>query len=139
MLPDDAVSLAQLVQSAGGAPITDTSVDSLVATWKETQDVSLYRPVAVRFVYEIAELRDDSLILNPDIYGRSTVSAGAAGLRVLARNGIDTSRVDRTALQMLVRRARAKRAGIPVSLLLLNNEPASPVPPNQAWKWRPWK
>jgi hypothetical protein len=109
MRPNDAVELAKLLQSTSGAWISAASVDSLVASWDETRVVDLPIGVAVRVVYELAEVRSDSLLLHPDVY-RLGQGVEAAALRVLAEAGHDTSRVDRAALRTLVRRARTSHA-----------------------------
>lgn len=118
MRTDDAVTLAKLVQSISGATITDASVDSLMASWSETRIIYLPVEVTVRVVYELAEVRGDSLFLHPDIYGLRRGDAEAAALRVLAATAHDTSRVDRAALRLLLRRARSEHVRSPIARFL---------------------
>lgn len=115
MRPIDAIELAKLLQHTNGGLIRAASVDSLVASWDETRVVDLPVATAVRFVYELAEVRGDSLLLHPDVYRLGHGDAGAAALRVLAETGHDTSRVDRAALRRLVRRSRTSHAGAPIA------------------------
>jgi hypothetical protein len=123
MRGDDAVALAKLVQSTTGATIANASVDSLIASWSKTRTVDLPRPVAVRFVYELAEVRNDSLLLHPDIYRLRQGSAEAGALQALAQYTPDTNRVDRAALRQLVRRARSEHVSSPVARLFPNGSP----------------
>lgn len=121
MRTTDAVTLAKLAQSSSGATITDASVDSLVSSWSETRSIDLPVPVPVRVVYELAEVRGDSLVLHPDVYRLRQGDAEAEALRVLAQNAHDTSRVDRAALRPLLRRAQTDHASSPIARLLSKN------------------
>lgn len=118
MRPNDAVELAKLLENASGAWVSAGSVDSLVASWSETRVVDLPVPAAVRVVYELAEVRGDSLFLHPDVYGLRQGDAEAEALRVLADASHDTSRVDRAALRPLVLRAQTQHASGSIARLV---------------------
>jgi murein L,D-transpeptidase YcbB/YkuD len=111
----DAVGLARLVQTSTGARISDAAVDSLIARWSETRVVDLPAVVPANFVYHLAEVRNDSLLLHPDIYRRRTGTAQAEALRVLAAAAYDTTRVNGAILTQLLQKARTQHAGAPVA------------------------
>jgi L,D-transpeptidase ErfK/SrfK len=114
----DAVSLARLVQQATGARIGNAEVDSLIARWNDTRVVDLPAVVPASFVYRLAEVRNASLLLHPDIYRRRTGTAEAEALRVLGAAGYDTTRVNRAILRQLLQKARSEHAGAPVAKLI---------------------
>jgi murein L,D-transpeptidase YcbB/YkuD len=114
----DAVSLARLVQRATGARIGDAEVDSLIARWTDTRVVDLPAVVPASFVYHLAEVRNDSLLLHPDIYRRRTGTAEAEALRVLGAAGYDTTRVNGTILKQLLQTARTQHAGARVDRII---------------------
>jgi murein L,D-transpeptidase YcbB/YkuD len=130
MRPNDAVELARRLQSTSGAWIRAASVDSLVASWSETRVVDLPVAAAVRFVYELAEVRGDSLLLHPDVYRRGDAEAEA--LRALADASHDTTRVDRGALRLLVRRARTQHVSGSIARLVSNDSMRSTRLENRA-------
>lgn len=113
----DAVSLARLVQRATGAQIGDAAVDSLIARWSDTRVVDLPAVVPVSFVYRLAEVRNDSLLLHPDIYRQRQGTAEAEALRVLVAADYDSTRVNRAILTQLLQKARSQHAGVPVAKL----------------------
>jgi len=114
----DAVSLARLVQHATGARIADAEVDSLIARWNDTRVVDLPAVVRASFVYHLAEVRNDSLLLHPDVYRRRTGSAEAEALRVLAAAAFDTTRVNRAILKQLLQKTRSEHAGARVDRII---------------------
>jgi L,D-transpeptidase ErfK/SrfK len=122
----DAVSLARLVQHVTGARIGDAEVDSLIARWTDTRVVDLPAVVPASFVYHLAEVRNDSLLLHPDIYRRRTGTAEAEALRVLGAAGYDTTRVNRAILTQLLQKARSEHAGAPVAKLVGPGPAANP-------------
>ena len=129
MRTQDAVSLARLVQSATGARISDAEVDSLIARWNETRVVDLPAVVSARLIYQLAEVRNDSLLLHPDIYRRREGNAQAEALRVLAEAAYDTTRVDAATLEKLVQKARSEHAGAPVDQVVR----PEPLPVRKRW------
>jgi len=114
----DAVSLARLVQHATGARIGDAEVDSLIARWTDSRVVDLPAVVPVSFVYQLAEVRNDSLLLHPDIYRRRRGSAEAEALGVLGAFGYDTTRVNDAILKQLLQAARTQHAGARVDRII---------------------
>ena len=118
MLPDDAVELARIVLRETRAPVAENAVDDLVASWDETRTIRLPEALAVSITYDLLELRGDSILVHPDIYGiRSRPNAGTV-LDLLARSGIDTASIDRVKLNQLLRRGRSASAGEQVSNIL---------------------
>lgn len=114
----DAIALARLVQLETGARISTEAVDSLVTGSRATREIVLPRPVPIRLVYELAELRGDSVLVHPDIYGRGTGTIRSRMLGALVRGGIDTSRLHRPVLDSVARQARASHVIVPLSALM---------------------
>jgi hypothetical protein len=119
MTPDDAVALARLIQLETSAPITETEVHGLVASWEETKAVPVRPGVPVVIGYDLVEVREDSLLVHPDIYGKGGASVKSA-MTALARAGADTSGVDRSVLTALVRAGRKAHSGRELSELMRN-------------------
>ena len=67
----DVMELAQLVLRADGAPVSDETVQRLVANPRQTREMRLSGRVRVRVEYRLAEVGADSVTLHPDVYARS--------------------------------------------------------------------
>lgn len=106
MLDESAIELARLVQEATGAPISDAAVDSLTTRTRRTRTVTLPAPVPVHIVYEVAEMRGDTLLLHRDVYQRGTPATLDRALTALRTAGVDSSRLDLALLDSLARAAR---------------------------------
>jgi murein L,D-transpeptidase YcbB/YkuD len=119
MRQEDAVQLATLVLDAAGAGLPRATVDSLLdgALVRTTRDVDLPAPIPLHIVYEVAEVRADSLHVYPDVYERAPRPARALALDALAAAGRDTLAVRREALDALVRRGRRQAAAAPLDSL----------------------
>lgn len=118
MLDESAIALARLVQDAVGAPISDAAVDSLTTRTRRTRTVTLPERVPIRIVYEVVELRGDTLLLHRDVYRRGTVVTREGALAVLATIGVDSSRLDLALLDSLVAMGRTGHVVAVVSHLL---------------------
>lgn len=116
MRNEDAIALARIVQQEAGAAIGDATVDSLTTVRRTTRVVELPRAVPLRIVYQLAELRGDTLVLHADVYRRG-ISSRAQAKAVLARAGVDTLGLDKPLLDSLVRQARAGHASAPLAML----------------------
>lgn len=106
MLDESAIALARIVQAATGAPISDAAVDSLTTRTRRTRTVTLPEPVRVSIVYEVAEMRGDTLLLHRDVYRRGTPVTRERALAALRTAGVDSSRLDLALLDSLVVAAR---------------------------------
>jgi L,D-transpeptidase-like protein len=124
LLNEDAIALARLVQAAAGAVISAATTDSLAAALYDTRELELPRPVPFQIVYELAEVRGDTLALYPDVYGMARGAARAQVLGALARAGHDTSLVDRAVLRRLLARAARRPQAVWVDSLI--SLPAGP-------------
>jgi hypothetical protein len=97
----DAVALALAIlgrdSTASSTEIARAPADTT------TRQISLRTPVALRLRYEVAEVRDDTLWLYPDNYGRERRPPSAAIMAALDKAGIDTLRVPMAALAPLLR------------------------------------
>jgi lipoprotein-anchoring transpeptidase ErfK/SrfK len=116
MRQEDAVQLATLVLDAAGAGVPRATVDSLLdgPLFRTTRDVELPAPIPLRIVYELAEVRGDSLRLYPDVYGRAPRPARGQALDALAAAGRDTLAVRREVLDAMVRQARRRAVAAPL-------------------------
>jgi murein L,D-transpeptidase YcbB/YkuD len=117
MRPEDAVSLAIWLEDEAGTGLDTRLLEHLLAEWDSTYEVQLRIPVPVDVVYELAEMRLDTLVLYPDIYRREANSESAV-LAVLSRAGIDTASVDRKLLRNMLRRSRSVPVRITAGELL---------------------
>jgi murein L,D-transpeptidase YcbB/YkuD len=119
MLDEDAIELAQLVQTVTGAAITAEGVDSLLDDRRETREVMVPQKVAVQIVYRLAEVRGDTVLVHPDIYRtRAWSSVRALTLDALYQAGIDTSAVDALELRTLLRTGRTREARVTIDSLV---------------------
>ena len=102
MRQEDAIALARIVMAAGGVASADSIVETALAG-RNTLEIALADSVVVETVYELAEVRGDSLFLYRDVYGRGPARRAAAA-RALLEAGRDTAAV---ALARLPRRLAA--------------------------------
>lgn len=125
MLDEDAVELARFVQNVSGAAITPEAVDSLLDERRETREVLIPQTVPVQIVYRLVEVRGDSLLVHPDIYRtRAWSSVRGLALEALWLEGLDTSAVNGTVLNALLRAGRTRHAQLSLDSLLARPEPA---------------
>jgi hypothetical protein len=126
MDPDDAIALARVLQRRTGAAISDATTDSLARRSRPTREVVLPASVPLRIRYEVAELRDDTLTVHPDVYNRLRGGTYDAVMTVLASAGIDTARVARDTLRGLLGRAARRVVRAPLTAIL--------DPPDLQWR-----
>lgn len=67
---EDAISLAALVLQHAGPELSPEELDRLVRNPRATQHLRLDRPVRLRILYELLEIRRPELDLYPDVYRR---------------------------------------------------------------------
>ena len=106
----DAVALAKLVQEYAGTNVPEGATDSLLRRWRPNRRIALLSPVPVRIVYNLVELRGDTLVVYPDVYrrGRDTIEADA--LALLATAGYDTVAVDRDLVRNVAEKGARSRS-----------------------------
>jgi murein L,D-transpeptidase YcbB/YkuD len=128
MRNEDAIELARLLQVEAGAEIAAAATDSLAGTLYDTRAVELPRPIPMQVVYELAEVRGDSLLLYPDVYRGRHGSPRAHVLAALAGAGFDTTKADRDALRSVLAKARRNRLTVALDQVLPRAADAVPPP-----------
>lgn len=113
----DAVTLARRVQELGGIVMGDSLARALTDTAAPTWTVELPMPIPVRIVYELAEVRGDSLLLYPDVYRRARGHVRPLAMQALARARVDTSAIVASRLARALSRARLVRVALPLDSL----------------------
>jgi murein L,D-transpeptidase YcbB/YkuD len=104
MRNEDAMELAQLVLQADGSGISPAAVQALVRNPRATRELALAGRVHVRIDYRLAEVGEDSVTLNPDVYGRAAGRYVARVQEELSESGADVGAV---LAQVELRRAPA--------------------------------
>ena len=114
----DAIALARMVHRAATPELPDAVLDSLIADTARTRTFAL--PLAVPLVirYELAEVRNGTMWVYPDVYQVASADPRAHALRALAAHGVAAADVDLRALDALLRRARSQPASTSVGSLL---------------------
>jgi hypothetical protein len=118
MKNDDAIQLAQLVQRFGAPAWIAEEVDDLSSDTITTRTVVLAEPVPIEIRYDLAELRAGRVFVYRDVYNLTTRSLRAELFDMLARRGLDTSRVDSLVLRKLIRRVAANGNSVSIDSLL---------------------
>jgi hypothetical protein len=105
----DAIALARRVHSRAGPPVLAALLDSLVADTSRTRTLYLTRTVPIDIAYVLAEVREDDLLLHPDVYrlaGSRVPSAEREAMLAIDAAGRATMLVLRDRLRALARAAR---------------------------------
>lgn len=118
MRDEDVRELAARVQEIGGAPMDEAALRAYGEPGAPTDTVELPMPVAMHIVYELAELRGDTLLLHPDVYARAKGGLRPQAMAALGRAGVDTMRVGRARLSRAIVRARRAHVAVPLDSLL---------------------
>jgi hypothetical protein len=116
----DAIELARAVQARASPAVTPKELDLLERSPSRTRTFTLDEPVPLTIVYDVAEVRDGTLLVHPDVYQRllrGAALAEAEGALDLA--GIPVSGVDADRLAELVRASRRGTVAVPIDALLL--------------------
>jgi hypothetical protein len=125
MLDEDAIELARLVLTVTGSAITPNVIDSLLDDRRETREVIVPLRVTVQIVYRLVEVRDDSIMVHPDIYRtRPWSSVRGLALEALAQEGLDTTAIDATALRALLRKGRTRAERVSIDILFSRPRPS---------------
>lgn len=117
MRNEDAIDLAQLVQTYGGLDVSQALIDTLTVSWRNTRSLNLTRFIPVTIVYRSAEVRDSSLTLFPDVYRRHRQGLYPVAMTALADSGIDTTGIDRALVRRLARSAARQTASMALQQL----------------------
>lgn len=113
----DAVTLARRVQELGGLAMGDSLARALTDSAAPTWTVELPAPLPVRVVYEVAEVRGDSLLLHPDVYRRARGRVRPLAMQALAAARVDTSAIVTSRLARALSRARTAHVALPLDSL----------------------
>jgi murein L,D-transpeptidase YcbB/YkuD len=114
----DAIAIAQEILERDSSDLPAMTMDSILASWDVGRAVRVKTPVRFEVVYQIAEVRDSTLWLYPDIYRRGREGHTVEALRLLGASAIDTLQVDRSALGRAATRARTRAVSIPLKGLV---------------------
>ena len=118
---EDALALARLVHAyAGPDDLAPEELAALEASPRRTRHIALPRPVPVRLVYRVAEVRDGHLELYGDPYRMTSVPLAEAVHTALSEAGLAPRNVDRAAIDELL--AEGVPARLPLSALVARPE-----------------
>lgn len=126
MRNEDAIALARRLQARAGAGPDDDELLYLLTDTTSTA-VDLPQPVPLEIAYRVAELRRDTLLLHPDVYGQLAGRLRDAAMRAMADGGRDTTHVRLQVLAAAVRRARTRHVSIPLDSLLAGRTPDTSI------------
>lgn len=112
-----AVALARLVYRYGVPDDTSGALDRLIADRGVTRVVMLQRPIPISLRYEVAEVRDDSLRVYPDIYRLMSGGTVDRVIATLVEAGVDTAELDRETVRSVIRRSAAGAQAVPIRAL----------------------
>jgi murein L,D-transpeptidase YcbB/YkuD len=116
----DVMELAQLVLRADGAPVSDETVQGLIANPRRTREMRLSGRVRVRIEYRLAEVGADSVTLHPDVYARAGGRYADRVRQELRTGGHDPAVVELAAI------TRAPTAAVQIARYVV--PPIMPVP-----------
>ena len=133
----DAIALARLVQRYATPEVSSEQIDGWLLDTTRTHRVTIDSMVPVTLTYEVAEVRGDSLLLHPDIYGLARGLTVPNALAALAAVGIDTASVDRPQLNAAATEARQHHVAIALIELLapVSHSVRSPAAAGSANGW----
>jgi hypothetical protein len=135
----DAIELARLIHRHASVGPGPEELRSLQQNPSRTRTFTLAEPVPLTIVYQVAEVRDASLVLHPDVYARlGTSGAFSQALDALGGAGFASERVDRKRLEELVRAGARATVSAPIDALLapIGRAPGS-APQAQPPSWGP--
>src|SRR5581483_2758944 len=88
------------------------------SSWTPTDTVVLMNPIALEIRYDLAEVRDDTLLLHPDVYHRGRTGELARALAALALAGIPPAQIDTPRVAPLARTSRRSHIAVPIASIL---------------------
>jgi L,D-transpeptidase-like protein len=117
---DDAIELAKLVHRFGTPSLSESQVDNLAQDLVHTRRVTIERPIPITVRYDRIEVRQNQVVVYPDIYHRGSPLTVEVVLAALERAGFRESRVDEDQVRALVRRSQQGRASMPIDSILIS-------------------
>lgn len=120
MANDDVVALAMLLHEHATPEIGRDEIERIAENRSKTKEIPFERPVPLRVIYELVEVRDAQVVVHPDVYGRGGNREQLAQRVVdaLAAHGVATESVDREQVAAVVAEARTKGGSWPVEQLV---------------------
>ncbi|HEX2252570.1 MAG TPA: L,D-transpeptidase [Thermoanaerobaculia bacterium] len=119
MANEDVIELAKLVHRYATPDVAPETLAALEADPKETKEFGLDRPVPLRIVYELVEVRGNQVVVHPDVYRRvSRDDLTEQVVLALAEHGESVLQVDRAHVAELVKDVHRDGGTLSVDRLL---------------------
>ncbi|CAN5881488.1 hypothetical protein BH23GEM7_BH23GEM7_23240 [soil metagenome] len=115
MRNSDVIALGRLLQERGGANVSASEMDRILAQPRTTRHVRLSRPIPLAIHYSPVVVHDGELQVHPDLYGRRAVHVESVFQALLAA-GYDPGAVQRSAVQDVLKRAQGQKGVFRVKL-----------------------
>ena len=128
----DAIELATLVHSYANPDLSSSELEALINNPKQTRTIRYARQVPFAVVYDVAIVRDNFLIIYPDVYARLGDEAAMMDQveQVLEDYGVHRSEINRGHLTRLVEKGMKMRVAISLDELT-TREVAEVAPESQ--------
>lgn len=117
MSNDELIELARFIHERASPRVDEALLDRLVASPKQTRKIMLTKPVPFTVIYRVAEVRDGSLFIFPDVYGMVGDALEDQVLEVLSDSGVDLDTVDREKLHRLVEKGLTRKVSMELETL----------------------
>jgi hypothetical protein len=110
----DAIELAKLVHSYANPDLSEDEILALINNPKDTRTIRFARKIPFSVVYDVAIVRDNFLIIYPDVYSRLGDEDALRDQveQLLEDHGIDRSSINRAHLQRLVQKGMKMRVAM---------------------------
>jgi murein L,D-transpeptidase YcbB/YkuD len=119
MLNEEVMELARIVHSHATPTVGETILQGLMANEKQTRNFRTGRGVPFEVIYQVAEIRDGSLIIYPDVYEKARGAEFERQVRaVLKEAGIAFDQVNREHYDRLLSKGRTAIVSIAVEDLV---------------------
>ncbi len=130
----DAIELAMLVHSYANPDLDQSELRALVDNPKDTRTIRFAKRIPFSVVYNVAIVRDDFLIIYPDVYARLDDEAALIDQveEVLADHGVDRAAINRSHLSRLVEKGMKMRVAMSLEELTSNNGSAVGAAPEES-------
>jgi murein L,D-transpeptidase YcbB/YkuD len=126
MSNEDVIELARLVHDYATPDVEPETFAALEADPKETKEFALDRPVPLRIVYELVEVRGDQVVVHPDVYRRvQRDQLTEQVVLALAENGESVAQVDRQHVAELVKELHREGGTLSLASLLAGDAEAT--------------
>jgi murein L,D-transpeptidase YcbB/YkuD len=114
----DAVELARLVERFGAPMFAGDDIERIAADTVTTRIVLLEAPVPIEIRYDLVEVRDRRVFVYRDVYNLAVRPLRAELYTTLAGHGLDTMRLDESAVRRFLRRIAPAGSSILTDSLL---------------------